>query len=420
MKSLIIHLVVGGILVFIGWLLWFLVRRWNRSKAILKSATPLAIPAVNVWDTVWIRGHAQCMEACLAPYFGYNCLHYNYKLEELIEKITTTTNAQGEEKTERRTEWVTRQTESDSSPFAIAQGEHSLSVDNQRAEWHYEQTQTETLGKWRYSLTYTPYPCELSVVGVVGESKKTLEPLMHVPLVVTPLERTAYFVKADSGERWAARFGLLFLFLGFFAVTYGALRHMQGANEDAWWDSGRATAAGLAALGVTLFLAVFRVFNSLTTFKNRVEQSWSGIDILLKQRYDLIPNLVQIVKGYMAHEKGLLENLTALRSSVQGGSRDVVVNAELAALQCLTQVFGRVEAYPNLKADAQFRNLAKQITTLEDKIAHARGFYNDSVKEYNTQATVFPANLVAGALGFKPSTMFAAEAAEKPVPQLNL
>jgi LemA protein len=144
------------------------------------------------------------------------------------------------------------------------------------------------------------------------------------------------------------------------------------------------------------------------------------VDVHLQQRYDLIPNLVQIVQAYARHEQKTLEDLAALRSKAVAGGRAARVQAEGEAVAGLTRVFALAESYPDLKANANFLQLANQITAIEDKIAHARSFSNEAVKEYNVRTAVFPAGLIASLCGFRAYPLFAADLDERSVPRLQM
>jgi LemA protein len=140
----------------------------------------------------------------------------------------------------------------------------------------------------------------------------------------------------------------------------------------------------------------------------------SDIDVQLKQRYDLIPNLVETVKGYAAHEKGVFENVTAARATaMQGGSVADRAKAEGALSGAMMNLMAVAENYPQLKADANFRQLQSDLSDLENKIAAARRFYNNATGEYNMAIKQFPAVLVAGMLGFHEETFFEVDATEK-------
>jgi LemA protein len=160
---------------------------------------------------------------------------------------------------------------------------------------------------------------------------------------------------------------------------------------------------------VVLVLFVISVYNGLVTLRQRVNQSFADIDVQMKQRHDLIPNLVETVKGYAAHESGTLEAVVKARNSAvaaQGQGPAQQAAAENALTGALRQVFALSEAYPNLKANENFQQLQMELTDLENKIAASRRFFNNAVQEYNTGIQRFPAALFAGALGFGEKQFF--------------
>ena len=158
---------------------------------------------------------------------------------------------------------------------------------------------------------------------------------------------------------------------------------------------------------VVLLLFVITTYNGLVTLRQRVNQSFSDIDVQLKQRHDLIPNLVETVKGYAAHERGTLEAVVQARNAAvtaQGPAQQAA--AENALTGALRQIFALQEAYPNLKANENFQQLQAELTDLENKIAASRRFFNNAVQEYNTGIQRFPAALFAGMLGFSEKQFF--------------
>src|SRR3974390_532251 len=158
---------------------------------------------------------------------------------------------------------------------------------------------------------------------------------------------------------------------------------------------------------VVLVLFVITVYNGLVALRQRVSQSFADIDVQLKQRHDLIPNLVETVKGYAAHESGTLAAVIKARNaavSAQGPAQQAA--AENALTGALRQVFALSEAYPNLKANVNFQQLQAELADLENKIAASRRFFNNAVQEYNTGIQRFPAALFAGALGFTDKQFF--------------
>lgn len=162
-----------------------------------------------------------------------------------------------------------------------------------------------------------------------------------------------------------------------------------------------------------LIIAIISMYNGLVRLKNRVEEAWSDIDVQLKRRYDLIPNLVETVKGYASHEKETLEKVIQARNSamLMQGSSDVEgkLKAENALSSTLKSIFALSESYPDLKANQNFLELQKELSDTENKIQAARRFYNGNVRDFNTKLQVFPTNIIAKQLGFSTRNFFEIE-----------
>jgi LemA protein len=169
-------------------------------------------------------------------------------------------------------------------------------------------------------------------------------------------------------------------------------------------------------LGTIAVAAIWGVaiYNGLIRLKNRVDEAWSDIDVQLKRRYDLIPNLVNTVKGYASHEKEVFEKVTEARTKAMGAqSAGDKAQAENALSQTLKSLFAVAEAYPDLKANQNFLELQRELTDTEDKVQASRRFYNGNVRDFNTKIQVFPNNIFAGMLGFSSREFFEAEGGEK-------
>lgn len=155
-------------------------------------------------------------------------------------------------------------------------------------------------------------------------------------------------------------------------------------------------------------------YNGLISLKNRTDESWSDIDVQLKRRYDLIPNLVSTVKGYASHESGTLEKVTAARTAAMAANTPhEKAIAENALAGTLKSLFALSESYPDLKANASFLSLQQELAGTEDKIQASRRFYNGNVRDFNTKIQVFPTNLIAGMLGFVKREFFEITEGEK-------
>lgn len=176
------------------------------------------------------------------------------------------------------------------------------------------------------------------------------------------------------------------------------------------------TLGGTAAL---LALWALAAYNSLVGRRNALSNAESGVDVQLKKRFDLIPNLLAAVKGCMAHERGLLERLAEIRSEAlrAPAARRAALSEE--ARGAMETVFAAVEAYPELKASANVMHLQRALAETEEQIAAARRFFNAAVTSYNDAVQTFPGSLVAGAFGFAPRGWFAAEAAERARPDAD-
>jgi len=178
-------------------------------------------------------------------------------------------------------------------------------------------------------------------------------------------------------------------------------------------------------IGIVVLVVVWLVltYNGLVTARNRTQEAWSEIDVELKRRHDLIPNLVATVQGYAGHERGTLEAVTNARASAVAagatGDPAKIGQAENVLTQSLRSLFATTENYPELKAISAFTSLQETLTATEDKIEFSRRFYNGNVRDYNIKLQTLPTSLIAGALGFKPFGFFQADEADRAVPQVN-
>jgi LemA protein len=156
-----------------------------------------------------------------------------------------------------------------------------------------------------------------------------------------------------------------------------------------------------------IIVAAIGLYNSLIRSRNRVDEAWSDIEVQLKRRYDLIPNLVETVKGYAKQESSVLENVTQARAAAMGaGSMQEKLKDENALSGTLKSLFAVAESYPDLKSNQNFMQMQSDLTDTEDKIQASRRFYNGTVRDYNTKLQVFPTNIFATALGFKVREFF--------------
>jgi LemA protein len=166
----------------------------------------------------------------------------------------------------------------------------------------------------------------------------------------------------------------------------------------------------ILVLVVLLAIVLVVMYNGLVKLRNKVENAWAQIDVQLKRRYDLIPNLVETVKGYASHERETLESVIQARNSaMQAGTPQEQAQAENVLTGALKSIFALSEAYPDLKANQNFLNLQEELTSSEDRIAYARQFYNDTVNRYNTKIQTFPTVAIANVFNFTEREYFEAE-----------
>ncbi len=179
----------------------------------------------------------------------------------------------------------------------------------------------------------------------------------------------------------------------------------------------------LYAIGGIILLIILWVilaYNSLISLRNRTKEAWSDIDVQLKRRYNLIPNLVDTVKGYASHEKELLEKVTQARAqAINAQTVEEQSQAENALSSTLKSLFAVSENYPDLKASANFLELQRELRDTEDKIQAARRFYNGNVRDLNTKIETFPSSIIASVFSFKKKDFFEIEEEAKSLPKVN-
>ncbi len=173
----------------------------------------------------------------------------------------------------------------------------------------------------------------------------------------------------------------------------------------------------ILAIGLAAAFWVIGIYNNLVRGRNEVKSAWSSIDVQLKRRYDLIPNLIETVKGYAGHEKQTLEAVISARQQAVSftGSVEDKAKVENALTSSLRSLFAVAEAYPQLKANENFMSLQEELAATENKIGFARQYYNDAAMRYKNQVEIFPSNLIAGPFGFQPEAFFQVDTAEEKI-----
>ena len=170
----------------------------------------------------------------------------------------------------------------------------------------------------------------------------------------------------------------------------------------------------LVGLIIVLILVVIGLYNRLVALRQNRENAFSDIDVQLKQRFDLVPQLVETVKGYAAHEKDVFENITKARTGIsEAGDQEQRLNAERKLGHAMVNLFAVAEAYPDLKADQNFQRLMAELSDIENKIAAARRYFNNATSELNTSVQQFPSNLIAKQFGFKEEPFFEVDEEER-------
>ena len=171
---------------------------------------------------------------------------------------------------------------------------------------------------------------------------------------------------------------------------------------------------------VLILLYAISIYNGLTKLKILFENAWADVDVVLKKRHDLIPNIINTVKGYAGHEKETLEKVIQARNqAVNAGSKTDKIQAENALSSFLPSIFALAEAYPDLKANTNFLNLQNTLEKLENELSQARRYYNAVIRDYNTKREVFPGSIFAGMFNFEEAPFYEVEEAAKAVPKVE-
>ena len=392
------------------------VRKLDRKNYIIQKVTPLPLALVNERDDVWLKGVAECDAPLSGPHFGYTCLYYDYELAELVTKLTT--NSKGRSRI--KVEWKIHETSSEATGFSLRDGEHTIHVDGSDAEFKDHASNVDRVGKWRHTLNYFPYPSDVNAIGSVSEGKERLEKHANIPLVVTTKNRKDFVKEAEKEEVWGRQIGFILFWVGMAGFFYGFFdwKSWPAPTHGQLAIGTLALAAVPATIIVALYWCAFK-YNTLVAYRNRVENAWHQIDVDLSMRYELIPKLVECVKGIMEHERKLIVKLSALRNQAFT-SREKKLHLEGKVATSVHQTIARIERYPNLKAQGTTFKLTRQIIAIEEKIAHGRLFYNETVREYNDNIQMFPQVLIAQSFGFVEHTFFSIPGEKARMPDIEI
>ena len=398
--------VIVGVLatgLILGWLFAWQLRRQDLKTFLFARAPRLPVRTLSAHDDAWLRGTVQHQQPLRCPWFDVACVAYGYEVEE--EKTEHYTDSDGKRQT--RKTWETVHSSSDACRFTLNDGDPivvalpegtceaqaSLGTDYEYSDRRHS--------AWALSIGET-----VSAFGVLRDDD-SFGPLRNVPLVVTFMTRAERVASSESAEGWLFFASVFSVFAG---VT-GFAGLLMKADQGPDWIVPASIGVAAASLQWALL-----TYNRLVRLRQQVRTAEQQISIELAQRTDLVPNLVAVVEAASAHERRLLEGLTALRSQ---RTLEQQVRQEERAREAAHDVLVLHERYPQLTSDALYRDLHERLWTIEEKIAHARGFYNDTVTEWNGRVQKVPSNLVAGLARMSTRALFAADEQVELPPRLT-
>ena len=399
-----IGLILAGVCLGLGMLLSAALRRKDHRTFVLGRAPALPVRALTTHDDAWLWGTLHCEQPLRCPWFEVDCVAYTYDIE--VKRTERYRDSKGKMRT--RTYWASVHSHSDQVPCELDDGERILLALPEAEikaltslETDYETSQR------RHSASVLRPGDTVSALGVLREDH-SFGPLSKVPLLVTYQTREQCIKSSASAENWLFFFSLLFPCVGV-AVASGLL-----LDARVWPDWLVPAAIGLGFLIPQWWLMTY---NRLVRLRQQVLAAEKQVSIELAMRRDLVPNLVAIIKAASGHENELLQDLTSLRTT---GNLTAQIEGEEVARQTASQVLVLHEQYPDLKSDALYLDLHGRLWAIEEKIAHARGFWNDTVTEWNDRVQKIPSRLVASLAGMTPRPLFAAGDEVALPPQLEL
>ena len=397
-------LLIAFVGILAGWGLATWLGRQDRRTYILSRAPELPVRALSTHDDAWLRGRALLEEPLVCPWFDAECIAFSYRIED--KKTRTVRDSKG--RTRTKTYWATVHSEDESRDFVLDDGDTIQVALREGENEAWTSLGTDYQGSRRRHTASVLEPGRtVSVLGVRREAGD-FGPLEEVPLLVTFKDRAQRVARAESKETWIFAFALLLPALaGAAAVAIGT----EVQEPEDW------VLPGLVGLGVLAVQWAVLSYNRFIRLRHQVREAQRQVEIELTMRADLVPNLVTVVKGAAAHERDLLEDLTRIRS--QQGLAERIAGEEQAQAT-VRRVLLLHESVPELSSSELYLDLHGRLWALEEKLAHARRHFNDSVTEWNTRTQSFPGVLLAKAAGFKPSPLFAAEPEEALPPQLDL
>lgn len=387
----------GGIL--LGWAFATALRRQDHRTFVLARAPHLPIRALAAHDDAWLRGVVVAAQPLQCPWFDTPCVAYAYT----VEKQVTKTSKKADGKTVTETSWETETSESQAIDFDLDDGDRvRVLLPMAKNEAMQTTGHDYETSRRRHSASILPVGAVVSVLGVLRDDR-AFGPMAEVPLLVTAVEPAQRVRGSARSEAWLFGTALLFPFAG------------VGVATGLWTGAGDVLAWCLAMLaGLLVWVPQWWLLthNRLLRLRQQVRASQKQIGVDLAVRSDLMPKLVEVVRAAAAHEHDLLQRLAAVRGQ---GSLEDKVRAERDTVATARAVLMLHERHPTLRSDALYRDLHERLWAIEEKIAHARGFYNGIVTEWNNRLAAFPSLLVARAAGHHEAPLFVV-ADDEPLP----
>jgi LemA protein len=366
----------------------------DRKNWIVERAPPLPIEFLNPHDDVWVSGVLECPTPLTIPHFGAGCVYYEFVERE--RRVTARGSVQ----------WRTVQRYAQAVDFDLvtARGRIGVAAGDAEFDGLSRCGPQSDGGSIQRSARYLPYPGAADAVGSVADDGRRLERRRNIPLIVTTRGRKQYIAGRERAESWRRGLGAVMLPGSLFGILLGASLKLDvpAAAADGALTGKILAAAGLALAGFAAWWVAY-TYNQLVMYRERVRTAWRQIDVDLKNRFDLIPRLEALVRTYAAHEQEIMELAARLGQQSSAGDRGALPGGQLVRIWALA------EQNPELKANQAFGQLRTRLTALEEKLAHGRAFYNESVQEYDNQRLSFPKNSVARLAGRFPVYPFFAD-----------
>lgn len=443
--GILIAAAVSALLPPVAIALWF---RSLKKKRLIENVPTSKVEGVFIGLTE-VKGDSECDSPLTSYLAGVTCVHYNFSVQEHWRRTVSYTDSDGKRRTKTESGWKTVRSDDVRCPFFVRDETGAIRIDPHKAQMQGDSVFSQTVtrghrlyyqkgprysvanstGRRRFTETAVQVDKRLYVMGTAKLREDIVEPeIRHDP-------DAAMFLISTRGEEQIVRGyntgAVLWAIGGAIAsvaapiVLTAVMNEIEiGAALARSWPISILTAAAYGLVGTFLYLLL--VYNGLVDVRNRLKNAWSLIDVQLKRRHDLIPNLVEVVKGYALHEKELQEELARLRTeSFAGrdapGIPDVLVAAMVAGVcdeqtRRLKELFTTVERYPDIKANQGFLKLNEELSRTERKISLARSFFNESVTAFNDRIQTLPDAVIASPMGFKEAAWFKIEPFEaKPV-----